>query len=255
MFFSDRKNVAPAADTPAEGHELAPPRHVAIIMDGNGRWAKKRRLPRIAGHRRGAEAVRVAVRACVDLNISYLTLYTFSSENWKRPATEVHDLMGLLRYYLRNELAELNRNDVRIRFIGDRLRLDPDIISLIQEAESATRNNRSLTLVLAFNYGGQAEIVEAARRIALEVQAGRLEASDITETTVSEYLHTAGIPDPDIIIRTSGEKRLSNFLLWQAAYAEFIFIDDLWPDFDKETLRRAIDEYHTRDRRFGATSG
>lgn len=255
MFFSDRKNAAPAAETPAEGHEFVPPQHVAIIMDGNGRWAKKRRLPRVAGHRRGAEAVRVTVRACVDLNISYLTLYTFSSENWKRPATEVHDLMGLLRHYLRNELAELNRSDVRIRFIGERARLDPDIIRLIQEAESATCNNRSLTLVLAFNYGGQAEIVEATRRIALEVQAGRLAASDITETTVSEYLHTTGIPDPDIIIRTSGEKRLSNFLLWQAAYAEFIFIDDLWPDFDKETLKRAIDEYHTRDRRFGATSG
>ncbi len=250
LFASKKKEIEPST-----GGEVRPPRHVAIIMDGNGRWAKKRRLPRVAGHRKGAEAVRITVKACVDFNISYLTLYAFSSENWKRPATEVEDLMGLLRHYLRNEVAELNRSDIRICFIGDRSRLSPDLIKLLHDAEQTTLGNKALTLTLALNYGGHAEIVDASRRLAAEVEAGKIKADDITESLFAEHLHTTGIPDPDVIIRTSGEKRLSNFLLWQAAYSELIFIDDLWPDFNKETLAKAVQEYHGRDRRFGATSG
>jgi undecaprenyl diphosphate synthase len=250
MLFSDRKSMPPL-----EGQEPAPPCHVAIIMDGNGRWAKKRWLPKIAGHRRGAEAVRTTVKACLEFNISYLTLYTFSSENWKRPADEVQDLMGLLRHYLESELAELDRSDVRIRFIGCREALAPDIVALIDKAEAQTQSNRSLHLVLAINYGGQAEIAEAARHLAEKVKKGEIQPEDINEDSFATHLQTSGIPDPDLIIRTSGEKRLSNFLLWQAAYAEFLFVDDLWPDFNRETLKRAIEEYHTRDRRFGATSG
>jgi undecaprenyl diphosphate synthase len=250
MLFTERK-ISP----PAEGQEPAAPRHIAIIMDGNGRWAKKRWLPKIAGHRRGAEAVRIAVKACVEFKISYLTLYTFSSENWNRPADEVRDLMGLLRHYLRSELEELDERGVRVRLIGDRAGLASDIIDLMEEAEAKTKGNSGLNLVLAINYGGHAEIVTATRQIAQKVKDGSLDPADINEGLFAQHLHTADIPDPDLIIRTSGEKRLSNFLLWQSAYAELVFIDDLWPDFDKETLRRAISEYHTRDRRFGVTSG
>ena len=241
----------------ASAHAAAspPPRHVAIIMDGNGRWAKARGLPRVAGHQRGAEAVRRAVEGAQELGISYLTLYAFSSENWKRPPAEVDDLMGLLRVYLRRELAELHKNGVRVRFIGERERLAPDIIELIEQAEATTGRNDGLTLVIALNYGSHAEIVSAARRIAVEAVAGRIRPQEIDEAVFARFLHTSAIPDPDLLIRTSGEQRLSNFLLWQAAYAELVFMDILWPDFTKESLREALHEYHRRDRRYGATSG
>jgi len=231
------------------------PQHVAIIMDGNGRWAHARGLPRIMGHKKGAEAVRATVTACGELGIDYLTLYAFSSENWKRPMEEVDDLMGLLRHYLRNELNRLNRNNVRLRCIGQRERLAPDIVNLIEDAEARTAANTGLTLVLALNYGGQAEIVDAARQIARRVQQGLLDPALIDETMFATHLQTKDFPDPDIIIRTSGEQRLSNFLLWQAAYAEFLFIDDYWPDFTKDRLLDAVNEYRSRDRRYGARSG
>ncbi|PWR24112.1 isoprenyl transferase [Zavarzinia compransoris] len=235
-----------------EQRDAALPRHVAVIMDGNGRWAKARLLPRVVGHQRGSEAVRRVVEAAADFNIEYLTLYAFSSENWKRPEAEIGDLMGLLRLYLRRDLAELHANGVRIRVIGDRARLAPDILGLIDQAESKTRDNRRLTVTLAISYGGQAEIVRAARSLAEDVAAGRLAPAAIDEALFASRLETAGIPDPDLVIRTSGEKRLSNFLLWQAAYAEFIFVDTLWPDFGREELASALREYQQRDRRFGA---
>jgi undecaprenyl diphosphate synthase len=228
-----------------------PPRHVAIIMDGNGPWAAKRHLPRAAGHRQGVEAVRVIVRAAGELGIEYLTLYGFSSENWKRPVEEVNDLMGLLRLYIRRDLAELHQNGVCIRIIGDRHHLEPDIVALIEEAEALTANNTRLQLLIAFNYGGQNEIASAVRRIAREVKEGRLDPEAITPETVARFLDTAGVPDPDLIIRTSGEKRLSNFLIWQSAYSELVFSDALWPDFTPDRLQEAIAEYQRRDRRFG----
>lgn len=232
-----------------------PPRHVAIIMDGNGRWARARGLPRVAGHQRGAEAVRGVVEACREMGIDYLTLYAFSSENWKRPATEVDDLMGLLRLYLRRELSQLHRNNVRIRFIGDWKHLAPDIVSLIEDAVERTRDNDSLTFVIAINYGSHNEILDATRRIAENVRAGTLVPDDIDEALFASYLHTRGIPDPDLIIRTSGEQRLSNFLLWQAAYAELVFLDLLWPDFTKASLEEAVEEFRRRERRYGGTNG
>jgi undecaprenyl diphosphate synthase len=228
------------------------PVHVAIIMDGNGRWAKARGLPRIAGHKRGAEAVRRSVKGAAELGIEYLTLYGFSSENWKRPAAEVDDLMGLLRLYLINEIADLDRNGVRLRVIGQLSRLHPDIVHLIDEAERRTAGNRKLNLTVALSYGGRAEIADAARRIAEEVRAGRLEPGGVDETVFAHHLLTDGIPDPDLLIRTSGEKRISNFLLWQCAYAELVFLDRLWPDFTRDDLENAIREYHGRDRRYGA---
>jgi len=230
----------------------APPVHVAIIMDGNGRWAKARGLPRAVGHQRGAEAVRRSVKGAVEIGISYLTLFGFSSENWKRPATEIDDLMTLLRFYLRSEIAELDRNGVRIRVIGDRARLADDIVALIDEAESLTRANAQLNLTMALSYGGRSEITQAARRLAASVQAGKLDPNDIDETAFARHLLTIDIPDPDLVIRTSGEKRISNFLLWQSAYAELVFVDRLWPDFSKDDLADAIREYHRRDRRYGA---
>lgn len=249
-MFSTRSEVFSAQETIAQ----PPPAHVAIIMDGNGRWARARRLPRVLGHKKGAEAVRGCVAACSELGISYLTLYAFSSENWKRPAEEVGDLMGLLRHYLRNELAELKRNNVRLRCIGARSQLSPDIVELMEEAEEKTAANTGVTLLLALNYGGRAEIVEAARQLAVKAAAGSVKPDEIDDASITNHLHTADIPDPDIIIRTSGEKRLSNFLLWQGAYAELIFIEDYWPDFTKETLLRALAEYGARDRRYGARS-
>jgi undecaprenyl diphosphate synthase len=221
-------------------------------MDGNGRWAQSRGLPRTAGHRRGAEAVRVAVRTAAQLGISYLTLYGFSSENWKRPVNEVSDLMGLLRYYLRSEIAELHREGVRLIVIGERARLEPDIVAMIEDAERRTAGNRRLTLVVALSYGGRTEIVEAARRLAVDVTEGNLRPEDIDEATFADRLFTADIPDPDLLIRTSGEKRISNFLLWQLAYAEFVFIDTLWPDFSEADFENAIREYQGRERRYGA---
>ena len=232
-----------------------PPAHVAIIMDGNGRWAQARGLPRIAGHRRGGDAVRRTVRAAGELGIRYLTLFGFSSENWKRPAAEVDDLMGLLRHYLRGEVAELHRNNVRVRVIGDRDRLAPDIVTLIDNTETLTAGNSGLNLSVALSYGGRAEIAGAARRIAEATAAGRLDAAGIDETVFARYLLTADMPDPDLVIRTSGEQRLSNFLLWQTAYSEFVFIDTLWPDFAKADLERALSEFHSRERRYGAIAG
>lgn len=229
-----------------------PPAHVAIIMDGNGRWARARGLPRAVGHQRGAEAVRRTVRGAGELGISYLTLFGFSSENWKRSPTEIDDLMGLLRYYLRSEITELDKNGVRLRVIGDSERLAADIVHLIQDAENRTRNNRRLNLTMALSYGGRSEIALAARRIAQAVAAGRLTIDDIDEATFARHLLTVGIPDPDLIIRTSGEQRVSNFLLWQSAYAELVFLDRLWPDFSKEDLENAVDEFNRRDRRYGA---
>jgi len=232
-----------------------PPAHVAIIMDGNGRWAQARGLPRIAGHRRGGEAARRAVEAAGQLGIAYLTLFGFSSENWKRPATEVNDLMTLLRHYLRGEVAELHRNNVRVRVIGDRERLAPDIVTLIANTEALTADNKGLQLSVALSYGGRAEIVGAARRLAAAAAAGRLDPADIDETCFARHLLTADVPDPDLVIRTSGEQRLSNFLLWQTAYSEFVFIDTLWPDFTRADLERAVSEFHGRQRRYGASVG
>ena len=230
------------------------PTHVAIIMDGNGRWATARGLPRIAGHQHGSDAVRVAVESCRDLGVRYLTLYAFSSENWKRPPAEVDDLMGLLRVYLRRELNELHRSGVRIRFIGVRAQLADDIVSLLGEAESVTAANGSLTLTIALNYGSQDEIVRAARAIAADVSSGAMSLDDITKDEFERYLETFGMPDPDLVIRTSGEQRLSNFLLWQSAYAELVFVNANWPDFSREILERAISEYQRRERRYGGTT-
>lgn len=233
---------------------VTPPVHVAIIMDGNGRWAKARGLPRTVGHQRGAEAVRRTVRGAAELGIEYLTLFGFSSENWKRPATEIDDLMGLLRLYLRNEIADLDRNGVRLRVIGDRERLGDDIVRLIEDAEQRTRNNVRLNLTVALSYGGRAEIARAARLIAAAVAEGEIAVSDIDETLFSRYLLTADIPDPDLLIRTSGEQRISNFLLWQSAYTELLFLDRLWPDFSKDDLEDAVREFGRRDRRYGASA-
>lgn len=236
-------------------HLPPPPVHVGIIMDGNGRWATARGLPRIAGHRQGAEAVRRTITAAVDLGISYLTLYGFSAENWKRPRSEVADLMGLLRLYLRGEIDELDRQGVRVRFIGQRQRLAPDIVGLIVDAEEQTRANATLNLIVALSYGARQEITDAARGLAEEVASGRLAPADIDEAVLAGHLETADIPDPDLVIRTSGEKRVSNFLLWQSAYAELLFIDTLWPDFSGEDLAEAVHEFHRRERRYGATTG
>ncbi|HYL34077.1 MAG TPA: isoprenyl transferase [Stellaceae bacterium] len=232
-----------------------PPTHVAIIMDGNGRWAKSRGLPRIAGHRAGAEAVRRTLNASVDLGIRYLTLFGFSSENWKRPADEVSDLMGLLRHYIRGEIAELHRNGVRLRIIGDRAKLPNDIVGMIDNAETLTAGNDRLNLAIALSYGGRAEIALAAQRLAEDVAAGRLTPDAVDEDAFAGRLLTAGIPDPDLLIRTSGEQRISNFLLWQSAYAELVFTPTLWPDFAKSDLEKAVRDFHGRDRRYGASVG
>jgi undecaprenyl diphosphate synthase len=233
----------------------APPTHVAIIMDGNGRWAASRGLPRIAGHRRGAEAVRRTVNASSEIGISYLTLFGFSSENWKRPLLEIDDLMGLLRHYLRGEIADLHRNNVRLRVIGQRDRLATDIVTLIRNGETLTQDNTGLNLTLALSYGGRNEMALAARAVARRVAAGELDPEAVDEACVAGHLMTSGIPDPDLVIRTSGEQRISNFLLWQTAYAEFIFTDTLWPDFAKDDLEQAVRDFHGRDRRFGASVG
>jgi undecaprenyl diphosphate synthase len=223
-------------------------------MDGNGRWAAKRGLPRLEGHRRGVEAIRRAVRAAGELGIRYLTVYSFSAENWRRPAQEVSDLMGLLKRFVRHDLAELHANNIRVRIIGVREGLSPDIRLLLDEAEQLTRSNTGLTLVIAFNYGGRQEIVQAMRSLAQQVKDGTLDPSAIDMETVGAALDTHGIPDPDLVIRTSGEQRISNFLTWQTAYAEFVFLPDFWPDFDETTFRAALDEYGRRERRFGGLS-
>lgn len=227
------------------------PRHVAIIMDGNGRWAKKRHLPRLAGHRKGVEAVRRAVETAPTLGIEVLTLYAFSSENWRRPADEVSDLMGLLRLYLRTEIAELHRNGIRLRFIGDLTGLRDDLVTLLDAAAELTRNNVRMTLVLALNYGSHDELVRVVRALAAEAKAGTLDPAAIDASAIEARLDTADLPPPDLVIRTSGEQRLSNFLMWQAAYAELIFTDQLWPDFDAASLTAAVAAFGTRDRRYG----
>ncbi len=231
------------------------PRHIAIIMDGNGRWAKARGLPRIAGHRRGAEAVRRTLVAASELGIPYLTLFGFSSENWKRPLNEVDDLMGLLRHYLRGEIAELHRNGVRLRVIGELDRLSADLVTLIANAETLTRDNRAINLTIALSYGGRAEIVAATRAIAVKVAAGSLVVEAIDEDLIAGHLLTSELPDPDLLIRTSGEQRISNFLLWQCAYAELVFTKTLWPDFGRGDLEEAIADYCGRERRYGASVG
>lgn len=230
------------------------PIHVAIIMDGNGRWAKAKGLPRAAGHAQGAEAVRRTVKAANQLGIRYLTLYGFSLENWKRPAKEIADLMGLLRLYLRKEISELHREGVRIRFIGDRALLEPDIVSLIEMSEQKTKANTKLDLVIALSYGSRQEITTAVRKLVDDVVAGEIVAESIDENALESRLYTSDIPDPDLIVRTSGEQRISNFLLWQSAYAEFVFTDVLWPDFSREKLEDSIEEFGRRERRYGATT-
>jgi undecaprenyl diphosphate synthase len=232
----------------------ATPRHVAIIMDGNGRWATSRGLPRLEGHRRGVEALRRTVRAAIDLGIEFLTVYSFSAENWTRPIEEVQSLMSLLHLFIRNDLADLHASNVRVKVIGVRAGLSADIVALLDEAERVTSDNTGLTLVVAFNYGGRQEIVDAVRMLAMRVARRELDPADIDVEGVSAALDTVGIPDPDLVIRTSGEQRLSNFLLWQTAYAEFVFLPTLWPDFDRTSLDAALDEYRSRERRFGAVS-
>ncbi len=227
------------------------PRHVAIIMDGNGRWAKAHHVPRNMGHRQGVEAVRQLVRALKGTEIEFLTLYGFSSENWSRPETEVNDLMGLLRFYIQRDLAELVSNNVRIRIIGSQKGLAADLVELINKAEKQSAENTGLTLIIAFNYGGRDEITHAVSKIADQIAKGDFQAADISPDHVAQNLYTKDIPDPDLIIRTSGEQRLSNFLTWQAAYAELVFMPILWPDFTKDHLLEAIAEYHNRERRFG----
>ncbi|MDR6670637.1 undecaprenyl diphosphate synthase [Rhizobium sp. 1399] len=233
---------------------MTAPEHVAIIMDGNGRWAKQRGLPRTMGHRRAVETVRQTVRTAGDLGIKYLTLFAFSSENWRRPEAEVTDLLGLLKAFIRSDLAELHRQNVRIRVIGDRVNLRSDILKLLLEAEETTKANTALTLVIAFNYGSRDEIARAMMSLAKDVEEGRLRSQDITPALIDARLDTAGIPDPDLIIRTSGEERLSNFLLWQAAYSEFVFLPEYWPDFNRELFLSALEKFASRDRRFGGLS-
>jgi undecaprenyl diphosphate synthase len=227
------------------------PRHVAIIMDGNGRWARARGLPRVEGHRRGVKALREIVRHAGEIGLDVLTLYSFSSENWSRPVEEVSELLNLLRLFIRRDLAELHRNNVRVSVIGERANLPRDIASLLVEAETTTAGNTGLHLVVAFNYGSRNEIVRAVRRIAADVASGLLTPDAVDERALATRLDTAGIPDPDLIIRTSGEERLSNFLLWQAAYSEFVFVDTLWPDFAPADFDAALDTYLSRERRFG----
>ena len=239
------------APLPATPDLSSGPQHVAIIMDGNGRWAKARGLPRVAGHRRGADAVRRVIRGAGELGVPVLTLFAFSTENWARPADEVSDLMGLLRHYLRHELEELGRNGAKLRVIGDRDRLARDIVKDISDAETRTRANTRIDVNICINYGSRDEILQATRSLARKVAAGEIAAEQIDESRFEHELLTAGVPDPDLLIRTSGEQRISNFLLWQCAYAELVFVDTLWPDFGKEHLEQAIAEFRKRERRYG----
>ncbi|MBO5609787.1 MAG: isoprenyl transferase [Eubacterium sp.] len=227
------------------------PQHVAIILDGNGRWAKKRHLPRGFGHKAGANTLEQTLEDAWDLGIKYLTVYVFSTENWKRSVEEVKGIMNLLRDYLKKSIERSNKNNMRVRIIGDRTKLDPDIIQSINDLEEATKNNTGLQFNMALNYGGRDEITRAVKGIAADVKEGRLSVDDISEELISSRLDTAELPDPDLLIRTSGEIRLSNYLPWQLAYSEFYFCDILWPDFNKEELKKAIDYYNGRDRRYG----
>jgi undecaprenyl diphosphate synthase len=242
----------PAIDT-ANGARpaLRIPRHLGVIMDGNGRWARARGKPRTEGHIEGVKALRRIVELCINYGVEHLTVFSFSSENWRRPPEEISFIFGLLHRFVASDLARLVANNVKARIIGDRDSLDASLRRLIDDVENQTAANTGLVLVVAFNYGGKAEITEATRRIARAVADGRLDPSAITERTVEEALYTAGLPDPDLIIRTSGEQRISNFLLWQAAYAEFVFVEDNWPDFDESTFIRVLEDYASRERRFG----
>ncbi len=228
--------------------------HIAIIMDGNGRWAEARHLPRSVGHKKGAENVKEIIKTCMQHNVHYLTLYTFSSENWNRPEQEISDLMNLLRFYLDSELEELHRNGVKIKVLGDRQTLPRDICRKMEEAEKRTQHNAEIQVNIALSYGSRQEIVQATQAIAADVQSGKLALEDINDFVMGRYLYTARMPDPDLLIRTGGEVRLSNFLLWQSAYTELYFTDVLWPDFIGEDLEKAIADFHTRERRFGTTT-
>lgn len=242
-----RQNLEQSAD------QQGVPLHLAVIMDGNGRWAKARGLPRTAGHKRGADAARRTVTAAAKMGLRYLTLYSFSSENWKRPVDEVNDLMGLLRWYLKNEVRELHKNGIRLRVVGERGRLDQEILDLIEEGEGLTRSNAQMDLIMALSYGSRQEMVAAMQDMARAVAEGRLSPEEIDERAFEQRLWTSDIPDPDLILRTSGEQRLSNFLLWQSAYSELMFVDCLWPDFGEAELTAAIEEFRRRDRRYGAS--
>jgi undecaprenyl diphosphate synthase len=242
----------PASQPRAAAHpELRIPAHVGVIMDGNGRWAKARGKPRTEGHVAGVKALRGLVESCINFGVEYLTVFSFSSENWSRPKDEISFIFGLLRRFVASDLERLHRNNVRVRIIGSRDALDDSLRRLIAEVESTTALNTGLKLQVAFNYGGKAEITEAVRRIASLVGTGRLKAEDITEDTIGRALYTSGMPDPDIIIRTSGEQRFSNFLLWQSAYAELVFVEENWPDFDEAAFRKVLEDYSGRDRRYG----
>ena len=229
--------------------------HVGIIMDGNGRWAAAKGFPRLEGHRRGVEALRRAVHSAIELGVGFLTVYSFSTENWSRPAQEVMDLLALLKRFIRNDLADLHRQNVKVRIIGERGNLSRDIQNLLTEAEQLTRENTGLCLIVAFNYGGRQEVTGAVKKLCAMAATGELDPQSITPDMISAHLDTAGMPDPDLIIRTSGEQRLSNFLLWQAAYSEFVFLPIHWPDFDHQAFAAALDEYHGRERRFGNVVG
>lgn len=242
--------IEPAEDRPDQGTPL----HVAIIMDGNGRWAKARGLPRTAGHKRGADAVKRVVKSAGNLGVRYLTLFGFSSENWQRPETEVRDLMGLLRYYLENDIADLVENGIRLKVIGDRSRFSADTVDLIVQAERKSAANAKMDLTIALSYGARQEIIAAAKSLAADCAAGKLNPDQIDEKAFAGRLFTAGTPDPDLLIRTSGEQRISNFLLWQMAYTELVFTDTLWPDFGQPELEAAIATYRSRERRYGAVT-
>ena len=248
MTRSPASNARPAARGESGG---SVPRHVAIIMDGNGRWAQRRGLPRVAGHREGAEAARRALRAAGQAGVECLTLYAFSSENWRRSEDEINDLMGLLRFYIGRELDALHREGIRLRIIGDHSAFQKDVVAMIDKAVAKTADNDRLTLVMALNYGGRTELVGAARALARRVADGELAPDAIDEAAIEAVLDTADLPPLDLLIRTSGEHRLSNFLLWQAAYAELVFLDLLWPDFDEATFNDALTQFAGRERRYG----
>ncbi|MXN67019.1 isoprenyl transferase [Stappia sp. GBMRC 2046] len=244
-----------AFDNACPDGKAAFPRHVAIIMDGNGRWARERDLPRTEGHRKGVDTLRKIVRHAAKRGIGYLTLFSFSSENWTRPEAEVSFLMGLLQRFVQRDLADLDRNNIKVRIIGERTGLSPDILSLLEEAETVTGKNTGLVLVVAFNYGARNELTRAVRSIAEAVSRGEVAPEEVDETMIASRLDTAGLPDPDLIIRTSGEQRLSNFLLWQAAYAEFLFPSSNWPDFNEDAFDEALAVFAGRERRYGGLSG
>lgn len=253
-----KKGCSSAANVDMSGKidlkEMKIPNHVAIILDGNGRWAKKRMLPRNMGHTAGARTVEKILEDAHDIGIKYVTVYAFSTENWNRPGDEVSALMKLLRNYLEDCIKRANKNDMRVRVIGERRRLDSDILSRIDELENASKNNTGINFTIALNYGSRDEITRAVKRIAEDCRKGSLKTSEITEELISSYLDTGDLPDPDLLIRTSGEERLSNYLLWQLAYTEFYFTDVLWPDFTKEDLIKAVVQYNGRERRFGKVS-